>query len=352
MGRFTSFIRPRKPAGKKLFIHAGTHKTGTSFFQHAVYLNSDQLRRSGIWYPATGLGIKTNHNQFAHRVLGIDIAAGKKNRFPTIIEELNQDTSLHTGLVSYEGFSHPKAIRKLCEQKDVFDDVDLHIILAFRPHIDLAISLYRELCQHVSFQGSLHDLLHAKTARARHWEQCLHYGDALKHWRRIVPKKNIHVFSYRKISKDILGALMPVAGFDGTMSLQENPVRNQSLSAPFAALMRLINRQDLSTKVRHRLAGEVATVDAGFPEFSHYCEISLDRAIEIEADFAKDRKALRRYSLDPVTDLTIDGHWRWGDKTDMSAATLDAHEALIDHLKNIDDEGLLEVAIAATKELN
>lgn len=352
MGRFTSFIRPRNTADKKLFIHAGTHKTGTSFFQHAAYLNAETLRGAGVWYPETGLGIKTNHNRYAHRVLGIDIAAGKRNRFPEIIADLNQDASLHTALVSYEGFSHPQAIKKLGAAKGAFNDVDLHVILVFRPHVDLAISLYRELCQHVSFQGSLYDLMHPKTSRARHWNQCLHYQQTLKNWRRLVRKNNIHVLAYRQIKHDILKNLVTVAGYDGPLTLPDNLTRNHSLSAPFAGLMRLINRQDLNTKHRHRLANEVAAVDAGLPEFSRYCEISQDRAVELERAFTKDRKALKSYGLDPVEDLTINSNWRWGEQTDMSGAILDAHQALLEHLKNIDDKELVTIAETASKELS
>lgn len=352
MARFMSFVKPRNAAGKKLFIHAGTHKTGTSFFQHAAYLNTENLQDAGILYPSTGLGIKTNHNRYAHRVLGIDIAAGKKNRFPEIIEDLNEDVALKTALISYEGFSHPQTIKKLAASKAMFNAVDPHVILVFRPHIDLMISLYREMCQHVSFQGSLHDLMRPKTARAKHWGQCLHYTETLKAWQKIVPKKNIHVFSYRELRKDILGTLMSVVGYNGTMILPENPTTNRTLSAPFAGLMRLINRQDLNTKLRHKLAEEVALVDTKFPDFAHYCEISHTKAIELEAAFAKDRKALTRYGLDPVTDLTIDGNWRWGDITNMAAAVQDAHDALVDHMRGIDDKALLEVVQTASKQIN
>lgn len=351
MIRFASFIKRRPSSGKKLFIHAGTHKTGTSFFQHAAYNNTDQLRQAGLLYPSHGLGIKTNHNRYAHRVLGIDIAAGRQNRFPAIIDELNQDALLNTALVSYEGFSHPQTIEKLYALKDSFDGVDLHVILVFRPHIDLAISLYRELCQQVSFQGSLYDLLHPRTARALHWGQCLHYAKTLKNWRRMVGKDNIHVLAYRQIKQDILKNLMAVAGYDGPLSLPKNLTRNHTLSAPFTALMRVINKQELTSEHRHKLAKEVAAVDEKFPDFSRYCEITQSRAIELEHAFAKDRKALKPYGLDPVEDLTVNTNWRWGTDTNMAAAIIDAHQALIDHLKNIDDKTMLVIAETASKDL-
>lgn len=345
-------FKTHTPATKKIFIHAGTHKTGTSFFQHFAYSNRNQLRQAGILYPSTGLGIKTNHNRYAHRVLGIDIAAGKQNRFPSIVEELNKDTSLDTALVSYEGFCHPETIRNIYDVRRDFDSVDLHVILVFRPHIDFAISLYRELCQQVSFRGSLYNLLHPQSPRSHYWGQCLEYRTILENWRRIVGKNNIHALAFGKIRHDISGSLMSVVGHNDPIELPDNLTRNHTLSAPFAALMRLVNRQELSSKTRHKIASEVAAVDMKFPEFSRYCEISQDWAHELEHQFARDRRALKTYGLEPTEDLMIGQNWRWGTDTNLAPAIADAHQAMTEHLKNIDDKTLLKVATTAAKELS
>lgn len=345
-------FKTRAPATKKIFVHAGTHKTGTSYFQHAAYSNTDQLRQTGILYPSTGLGIKTNHNRYAHRVLGIDIATGKQNRFPSIVEELNKDSSLDTALISYEGFCHPETIENIYKVRHDFSSVDLHVILVFRPHIDFAISLYRELCQQVSFRGSLYNLLHPESPRALYWGQCLEYRTILKSWRRIVGKNNIHTVAFGKIRHDISGSLMSIVGYNEPVELPDNLTRNHTLSAPFAALMRLVNRQELPSKARHKIASEVAAVDIKFPEFSRYCEISQSWAHELEHKFAKDRKALKTYGLEPNEDLMIGQNWRWGTDTNMTSAIVDARQAVSEHLKNIDEKALLKIIDAAPKDLD
>lgn len=347
-------FRPFKTHGlakKKIFIHAGTHKTGTSFFQHLAYSNRGKLLQSGILYPSQGLGLKTNHNRFAHRILGIDISAGRQNRFPSIIDELNQDTSLNSALVSYEGFSHPGTIQNLHKDRHVFKSVDLHVILVFRPHIDFAVSLYRELCQHVSFQGSLHNLLQPESPGALYWGQCLDYRTITKNWRRIVGKGNIHALAYNTIRQDISGNLMSIVGHDGPLEQPDNLTRNHTLSAPFAALMRHVNKQGLTSKNRHKIASEVAAVDMKFPEFSTYCEISQSRAHELEHKFTKDRKALSSYGLNPSEDLMIGENWRWGTDTNMTSAVVDAHQAMIEHLKIVGDKALLEIMELASKDI-
>ena len=35
----------------KLFLHVGSHKTGTTAIQRFAYLNRSTLRAKGFWYP-------------------------------------------------------------------------------------------------------------------------------------------------------------------------------------------------------------------------------------------------------------------------------------------------------------
>ena len=118
-------------AKKKLFIHAGTYKTGTTYFQHKIYHNRKRLAAAGILYPRLGLGLATPHNRHSHRVLGMRLASGKQNGFPKIIERLTSNSAVSTGLISYEGFCMPQTIDKLLEIRDCFADVELEAILVF-----------------------------------------------------------------------------------------------------------------------------------------------------------------------------------------------------------------------------
>jgi len=332
---------------KKLFIHAGTHKTGTTYFQHVMYQNKEALRAGGLYYPVTGLGINTPHNKYAHRLLGIRLASGHSNAFPTIIKALVDDNRLTSGLVSYEGFTRPATIEKLQAESACFAPVELHGILVFRPHIDFALSLYRELCQHVGFSAPFSELMGPTTDTSKGWRRSLNYSEIMQGWLALTGHQNLHVFSYRRIKPDLITALIAPTGFKGNLETPPQAERNKTLSAPLAALMRRLGQQNFKAPLRHKLAAELSALDRQFPDFGRYCEISQDEAISFEQSFQADRDFLKDWGFDGERDLLLSGDWRWGEDTNMAAATDQAHEALIDQLKKGKKPKMLAVAEAS-----
>lgn len=336
------------PAKKKLFIHAGTYKTGTTYFQNILYSNAAGLEKTGLLYPETGLGLHTAHNHHAHRILGIDIAAGRKNRFPEIIDTLAEAPHLKSALVSYEGFGHLPTIGKLLTCKPCFDRVDLHGILVFRPHIDFAISFYRELCQHVSFKGNLTYMMSKPGPDVHHhWQKTLEYSLIVKRWLQLTGPKNLHLLSYRRIRHDSAQKLLAITGHEYTLVPPAGSEHNPTLSAPTAELMRRMNRQAFNTKNRHKLAAELLQLDEKFPDFYKYCEITHDQAIHLEKNFERDRQFLKAYGFNPETDLAVGDNWRWGTETNMEEAVMVGHEALVKQLKEKGEATLANIVATA-----
>jgi len=339
----------RRPQGrkKKLFIHAGTYKTGTTYFQHVVYQNKNALRAQGLYYPVTGLGLNTPHNKYAHRLLGIRLSSGHSNGFPAIIKALQDDADLTTGLVSYEGFSRPATIEKLQAEVASFAPVELHGILVFRPHIDFALSLYRELCQHVGFLAPFNEMITPTTGTGRSWNRCLNYQEIVEGWLTLTGRKNLHVFSYRRIKSDLMNALIAPTGYEGVLETPKNTERNKTLSAPLAALMRRLGQQKFRAPLRHKLAAELTTLDREFPDFERFCEITQAQAHALEKTFTSDREFLNGWGIDAEQDLMLNGTWRWGEESNMDAAVNQAHEALIAQLEKGEKPKMLAVAKTA-----
>jgi len=345
--KLRSIMRPLSGQKKKLFIHAGTYKTGTTYFQHVVYQNIKALRAQGLYYPITGLGINTPHNKYAHRLLGIRLASGHSNAFPTIIKALEDDPDLSTGLVSYEGFARPATIEKLQAEAACFTPVELHAILVFRPHLDLALSLYRELCQHVGFSARFEELIKPTTATGRGWHRSLNYQEIMEGWLALTGRTNLHVFSYRRIKADLVNALIAPTGYGGALETPERTEQNKTLSAPVAALMRRLNQQKFKAPLRHKLAAELAILDRQFPDFERFCEITQKQAKALEETFASDRDYLKNWGFNAEKDLMLNDSWRWGQETNMDAAINQAHEALIAQLEDEKKPKMLAVANAA-----
>lgn len=59
----------------ELWLHIGTHKTGTTSIQRFCAAHRDELRRAGVFYPSTGIGAFPDHyahHRVAHAIAGRD----------------------------------------------------------------------------------------------------------------------------------------------------------------------------------------------------------------------------------------------------------------------------------------
>ena len=96
-----------------LFIHIGTHKTGTSALQRFFFNNQESLSRFNVRYPQSGIP----NGQFAHH----DLAhSTRSKRNDDIWSQLNQEIEPHSGfthVVSSESFwkADPVRVRERCE---------------------------------------------------------------------------------------------------------------------------------------------------------------------------------------------------------------------------------------------
>jgi len=337
---------------KTLIIHAGTHKTGTSHFQKCLYKNSEKLRNEGFWYPEYGLGLRTKHNRFAHRMLGIHLSQGRKTKLPEILQELQKDPALKAAILSYEGFSLPGTIQKFSHYQDELSAVDIEVILVFRPHLDLAISLYRELCQHVAYTGTLHGLItEPKLAQEKSWNKLLHYREIVAEWEKFTPSRNIQILPYEQIKKNLRKNLLKKIGYQGE-KLKAGAARvNQTLSAPAAELMRRINSAKIKSNPRHMIALQLYELDKALPELAEYTEITHKQALKLQGLFAEDRAFLASHGFEQNHMLMKD-EWRWGTNTDINSIMPKAEKAFLELLGQQEDTSLFPLADSALKNFH
>jgi hypothetical protein len=351
--KLLNHLRLKKRSQRKsLVFHAGTHKTGTSHFQKCLYENSATLREAGFWYPTYGLGLNTKHNRFAHRLLGINLSQGRKTKLPDIITELEEDPSLCTAILSYEGFSLPHTIRQLSQYQKELSSVDVQVILTFRPHLDLAISLYRELCQHVGYTGKLPRLITApKHPQEKSWNKLLQYKQIVAAWEEIVPARNIRILPYEKVKKNLLASLLNEIGYQGPELHVDKARVNQTLSAPAAELMRRINSAKIKSNPRHMIALQLYELDKALPELAEYTEITHKQALKLQELFAEDRAFLASHGFEQ-NHMVMKDEWRWGTNTDINSIMPKAEKAFLELLGQHEDTSLLSLADSALKNFH
>jgi hypothetical protein len=131
----------------KIFIHAGTFKTGSSALQNSLYHQRENLLSNGVLYPLTGLmedgdSIGYRHSKFVYEY--------GKGTYPKLIDELKHEIEIHkpkTLIMSSEAWSRPEATKSLLFlinflQTYSTDKISLYFVV--RNVFDYAVSHYRE----------------------------------------------------------------------------------------------------------------------------------------------------------------------------------------------------------------
>lgn len=145
-----------------LYLHAGTHKTGTTFVQRFITRHRDLLEERGLYIPRTGL-VGVAHHNIAWELGGhtTDPDAGN---LEDLVAEL-RDHAPTTACLSSENFStlyaKPGALERL---RAAAESVDAQIrpMLFFRPQAGYVEALYAELVKHglsQTFEAFLEEVL-------------------------------------------------------------------------------------------------------------------------------------------------------------------------------------------------
>ena len=92
---------------KKLYIHVGLHKTGTTGIQALLTANTKQLAQRGVFYPDTGRIANTLEYTavpaYAHHNIPLVTMGGDDSLLHKLIKEI-KDSDSHTAVISSEVF--------------------------------------------------------------------------------------------------------------------------------------------------------------------------------------------------------------------------------------------------------
>lgn len=125
---------------KRIFLHIGAHKTGSTSLQSWAVLNFDLLRRKDFYYVTSGRNIDGNHSEIAWALRG-DSRAGSDIIARLIYEIKHVDES--NILISGEEFEYLSQDH-INDLRVIFDDFDVNIIIVLRPQHEIIRSQYTE----------------------------------------------------------------------------------------------------------------------------------------------------------------------------------------------------------------
>lgn len=129
---------------KRVILHIGRHKSGTSSIQHCLNRNVDLLSAAGILYPKHGRGGRVAHHDIA-KALNPKLQQLQIN--PTQIAEkilVERQKEEHTIIISSEAFQNICDLVNVKEFLKALGPENITIICYFREHLDYAIAAYRQ----------------------------------------------------------------------------------------------------------------------------------------------------------------------------------------------------------------
>jgi len=208
---------------KKIILHIGFGKTGTSSIQHMLYTGRNILEEQGILYPFTKTGEKAHHSYVTPHWLGKKgIAKKSRDLIEETLKNLNKSNCdtlvLSSELLCYASEAY------VAELSDIFDGYNIEIIFYIREQSKLIESTF---------------LQHVKEGR-EHWgslEKFLKYSiNSFNFMTRITPWACVfghnsikaRVFDKRIIGNDVCKDFLHIVGLPSN-NLALGIMENESL---------------------------------------------------------------------------------------------------------------------------
>jgi hypothetical protein len=335
---------------KRVFVHIGRSKTGSTAIQRALSSNRETLARLGYIYPGSGLD---------HEVVFHTLALAHGHRpVPEILNFAEEASSIHAvirsseqdAIISTEGLMNlsPAVVRGW------LDGLDVRIIVYVRDQAESFASGYQQ-----DVKASLESAPFDEYAR-RHG---MHYVDFLDAWAAVFGQSNMSVRAYDRrdlIGGDLVTDFLSIIGIDDVgpfkvAGLDPNPSiagplleakrrlnamyrgsEHELREATYEALLDLANEREEyrgrvaaspslieAVRKRHRgpnseMARKYLGRDFGFwerpwPEVPTFSEMDVEEAL---------RALLRRSSLALTESLGTDAHRTLGDDAGESRASV------------------------------
>lgn len=237
-------------SNKRLVIHVGFHKSGTTALQEALFVQRDQLLSEGISYPSIG---KKAHHRLAwsltQRPWGWKNRGGKitpASEWKKAIKKINS-SSVETVVLSSEFFSElkPEKIRQI--KQDVLGR-KVEIVFTIRPLAKLLSSSYQQYLKYgtkANYSDWLHSVLDqpgTSKVNPTFWMRHMH-GDVVGRWVEEFGHENVSVIAVDESKPELL-----FDSINGILGLSSNPLvpqengSNRSLSIEELSLLLEINR--------------------------------------------------------------------------------------------------------------
>ena len=245
---------------RRLILHAGTPKTGTSSLQWHLGSNRQLLAENGLWYPPS------NTRELKHQQLVNSLTRADENAFVEYVEAALRDMpdSTHTVIFTTEGiFNHwwdygPCAKGMLRHLAMLFD---FELCIWFRDPEYYAASVYAQYIKNPNTPGNAgnvygRDIDFADAMKDEWFRRHLDYAGFYYEARRLFGDSRVKTFLF---VGDTVRTFMDQYGIG--LLPADYSWRNTSMRRPGIEIMRITNRFQLDRKEHRRVVELVCEID-------------------------------------------------------------------------------------------
>ncbi len=287
---------------KTLYIHIGTHKTGSTAIQNFLYNNNDLLKNNGIDYLVGNCVWKAHHSlgwsfQGAEQPI-IQYCSWKNYGIINSIEDEIKSSKCNNFIISSENLFFFKNIDFIERFFERFNDFNIKIIVYLREQSSFIESWYLELIR--ADYCKLDEDINYFIENPRY---NLDYYIELMKWEKYVDKSNIKVFNYHDEAKD--GNL--IMNFCSNLGLSNSSIElfnglhgkrnNEKINHMQMQKLREINRLNLTENEWYKRRDEILSSAANNIEKLNL--ISEHMRIKIKEKFRNGNTKLhQRYNIE------------------------------------------------------
>nr|WP_298249131.1 hypothetical protein [uncultured Halomonas sp.] len=175
----------------KIFLHIGTHKTGSTFIQEILKKSHDALKNNGVYYPVDGYS-QAGHHELAWAVMKNDSVSAKKY----LEDALYKASGCSCIVFSSEEFEFIKNIGLL---KTLLKGHEVELVCYFRRQDNYLESEYNQHVKMISTKFK-YDIFMFYMYYDFH--RRFNYMALMESWRKQEFISRFHVFSYDKVVRD------------------------------------------------------------------------------------------------------------------------------------------------------
>jgi len=227
---------------RRVFLHVGLPKTGTTYLQTLMWDNHDELRRQGVLLP----GESSRQHLWASGVVCEDPNLDRRGpeapySWVRLVEEINAWDG--TAVVSHEFFASASA-EQAARAVAALHGAEVHVLVTARETLSLVTARWQEFVKNGSWVA-IDDYPLDDDGGYSDWGWAtLDLADVLRRWGAGLPREHVHVLTLPKPHEPretLWVRFATVLGLDAARVDSTRSTQNESLGVVEVELLRRVN---------------------------------------------------------------------------------------------------------------